>query len=143
MLNWSASYHRNKIDIGHKGYFKGNYKLITDPACEICSYPLDSEGSCVRTDTHSKYVVKTYTIGLYHDTSSYHATSQSDFLSKHIYNAKLYVHQAEPLGLAIAELIKNRDKDLQKSDILARYLSTPISSTMTQTHKSLSIKRRK
>ena len=81
--------------------------------CKVCSYPLTFK-KCIRPSVHSPYLTKTYCIGFYRIAAEH----SNDFLSKHIRNLKEYKDKAEPLGLAISELIKNRDKELLTFDLL-------------------------
>jgi len=108
-----VEYEEGKITVFLRGRTWATYDLIQDDVCKKCSYPLTS-GRCIRTSVHSPRIAKTYTIGLYYKSEK----RTSDDLSKHIRNLKEYKDKAEPLGLAIAELIRNRDKELLQSELL-------------------------
>lgn len=57
-------------------------------------------------------------MGYYKPTNSYRRSGEADVLSQHIYYAKRNIWKGEPLGLAIAECIKNRYPELLKFDFL-------------------------
>jgi predicted amidophosphoribosyltransferase len=113
-LSWTATLNSGAIQIEFNHRKMGSYNLISKPACEICSYPLTLT-TCPRSDSHSPFLKKTYTIGLYNKLGS----GESDLLSKHIYNLKHYSAKAEPLGRAIVDLVRTRDSELAKYDMIA------------------------
>lgn len=126
---WSVEYKSDRIQVFFNNDYRGDYQLITDLSCDLCSYPLGKDGNCIRSQSHSSNIAKGYTVGLYRDTTIYHESEESDLLSRHIYNAKIYYLQAEPLGLAMAELIQKRDRELLKFDLLA-----PVPQFSTEIH---------
>jgi predicted amidophosphoribosyltransferase len=129
-LRWSAALDDGRVAIYLDGNLNGYYELIKNP-CASCSYPLLSNGSCQRQFVHSPFLTKVCTIGLYYDYQE-----KTDYLSKHINNLKKYIDKREPLGAAMVELIRRRDKEFLNCDCVV-----PVPQEATEFHVDVDSKK--
>jgi predicted amidophosphoribosyltransferase len=118
-MYWTVAWSDNEIDTYYKDDYRGSYKLLTEPFCGKCASPLHLGASiCNWSYAHPTSINRIHAIGYYIPVDSYHRSGASDFLSGHIYFSKYNSFKGEPLGLAIAECIRQKYQELAKSDFI-------------------------
>jgi ComF family protein len=109
-MSWSGNFFSDHIEIEHDNHYYTSYSLLPSMVCKKCSAPsiIDNCGSCSDlTHIHRVYSLGFYRKGLLRDE-----------LSRHILDLKKDRKMAEPLGLALGLVIKNRYPELLRANVL-------------------------
>ena len=113
---WACSYAGDRIVVTFLGRRKGDYILLREPYCLKCACSGVTTGECSwHWDDYG--FERIYAMGAYVKREILEEIDD-DLLSSHIVGLKQYPRYAIPLGLGLAECVKNRYSELLESDLV-------------------------
>ena len=112
-----CTYEGDKIGVflGQKKW--GEYILLKEPYCLKCACPGVATENCIWHE-HDYGFERIYAMGAYLKREIIKERGEEDFLSSHILGLKQYPRYAEPLGLGMAECMKNRYLELMETELI-------------------------
>ena len=115
MDSWEVIFKDDKIAVFCGSKYYGDYILLQEPYCLKCACPGVTTMECSWHDDDYGFE-RIYAMGAYLSSST--AEGYNDLLSKHIRGLKKFPGYSIPLGLGLAECVKNRYPELLEADLI-------------------------
>lgn len=118
----------------------GEYSLLRQPFCEICSSPGRTTDQCTNSTLgHSTLsgFTRIRAVGSYYQRR----TQKADLLTQHIWNLKTDREYSIPLGLAMALCLTSRYSELRNSDFVSPVPQHPDKMTQRGYNQALELAR--
>lgn len=112
---WWIEFKDKEISVYFGSKYYGDYVVLQEPYCLKCAFPNVTTEDCGwHWDDYG--FERIYAMGAYLSPKT--DEGYSDLLSKHIRGLKRYPAYSVPLGLALAECVKNMHKELLDMDLI-------------------------
>jgi len=113
--SWRVTFQNTKIAVFCGSIYYGDYILLKEPYCLKCAYPGVTKEECPwHWDDYG--FERIYAMGAYLSSST--QEGYSDLLSKHIRGLKKFPAYSIPLGLGLAECMRNKYPELLEMDLI-------------------------
>ncbi len=118
-MSWKVEWNETQVKVARKNETSYQiYKLTTEPHCTLCGRTLIRGKHCWDYYRHSKLALcdGVFQLGDYYSKQKLDKQEKEDYLTQYILALKNGEEYAEPIGVAMALMIKNRYSDILSSD---------------------------